>query len=154
MIINEIIPKDDMLEYLQISNISIIRSHSDSDSLGNYMCMIPGGGIDDTYILHSVDIYNFSNNIGIDMINCDVVAFVGCYTASHPIQSLPKSAVAAGADTAIGFYEAIDCSEAEDWTDAFSLYYLSGYSADYAALEAFLDVGTGTSIGNICIETN
>ena len=60
MIINEIIPKDDMLEYLQISNISIIRSHSDSDSLGNYMCMIPGGGIDDTYILHSVDIYIIS----------------------------------------------------------------------------------------------
>jgi hypothetical protein len=138
--------------YLQNCNFIAFRGHGNYDySRGSYMCMDIDNGYSNR--LYATNIYN-NNYIIVDMSNCDVALFVGCYTAKHSTKSLPKAAVAAGADTAVGFKEEIYCDEAEDWTMRFGHYYSSGYSADYSADLAYSYVGIDTSISSMDIITN
>ena len=113
MIINQTITKSTMLNYLQNSNIFMIRSHGGYNDFDTYMIMLPGGGINDDYQICAFDIYDLSTDTGIDMSDCDVAAFIGCHTGRDTILNLPQAAVFAGAGTAIGFSDTIYCNEAE-----------------------------------------
>lgn len=131
--------------YLANARVFILRAHGGIDDMGTYMSLDVYGANQ----IHSWDIYNYNSNTGIDMSNCDVAAFVGCYTSNHGRKSLPHSAVNAGARCAIGFATKIGCNDAERWTTAFALYNSCGYSAEDAAYHAVDYVGRNSSIASM-----
>jgi hypothetical protein len=127
------------------SNVIILFSHGNRDDNGTFMWIDKNRN----NTLHSQDMCN--NNI--DLSDCDVAAFVGCYTADHPTQSLPQIAVNLGADVGIGFTESIYINEAKEWTISFSLYNTTGYDAVTSAYKALQDIEAGSSINSIVIIT-
>ena len=88
------------------------------------------------------------------MSNCDVAAFVGCFTANHPTNSLPQAAVNAGASCAIGFETTIRCSQANAWTEFFAAYHCSGDSPEDAAHHAVNRVGRNSSVASMVVITS
>lgn len=88
------------------------------------------------------------------MSDCDVAAFVGCYTGNHTTQSLPQSAVNAGARVAIGFETEIYCNQANSWVSAFAAYHSFGDSPEEAAYYAHNYVGITTSIASMVVITS
>ena len=121
--------------HMENSNIFIMRSMGDSDDLGTYVRLSDGGML----FLHSWDIYNYEENNGINLSECELAVFAGCYTANHLTQSLPQAAVDAGADYAVGFGTDPECSEIAEWTKIFTIYYMDGEDVDTAALDAALE---------------
>ena len=65
--------------------------------------------------------------------------FVACYSGANQNDSLLNAAVAAGADVAIGFREAINCFTANEWVRCFFDYYTQGFSIVSSALMAIED---------------
>jgi len=143
-----IVPSSNTLtvrNYLRNAGVFILRAHGGIDDMGTYMSLDVYGANQ----IHSWDIYNYNSNIGIDMSNCYVAAFVGCYTSNHGSKSLPHAAVDAGARCAIGFATKIGCNDAERWTTAFAMYNSSGYSAEDAATRAVEYAGRNSSVASM-----
>ena len=109
---------------MENSKIFVSRGHGNYDSTGTCISLQSDIG---NIRLHSSDIYDFvSNEAIIDLSDCELMIFVGCYTGKIQGKSLPDAAVAAGAKIAIGFKESIDCKPANDWTRVFFEEYCSG----------------------------
>lgn len=72
----------------------------------------------------------------VDLTNCDLMLFVGCYTGTNDNTSLPYAAVAAGADCAVGFMDTINWVVADEWTEFFFNYYENGFSVERACYQA------------------
>lgn len=139
-IVTDFITCSSVKTYMAESRIFVSRSHGNSDGNGSYIILSE----DTTQYIHSCDIYNFSTNTAlVDLTNCDLMLFVGCYTGLNDDTSLPYAAVAAGADCAIGFMDTINWVVANEWTEYFFTYYASGFSAEracYAASSNFMNV--------------
>ena len=140
--------------YLGDCEFFAMRGHGNVDSnKGCFMELTSSEA--STLRLHSDDIYNFtSNSAVVNMSKCEVALFIGCHTANHSIKSMPKAAVAAGADTSVGFADYINCDDAEYWTEVFGDYYTCGYSAEYSAEIATLDGGVAATTICAVIERN
>lgn len=133
------INKRDILNYLGSNDIIAIMSHGSYSDIGTSMDLDPTQSLGTE--LHSWNIYHYgTNTIGVDMSDCKLAVFVGCYTAAHSTQSLPHAAVDAGAETAIGFEDCMDCEYAISWTQCFFNYYQMGESVDDAAFWASSDI--------------
>lgn len=110
--------------------IYVSRSHGDHTANETYILL----DSDESIRFYASDIYNFSTNTAvIDLSDCDLMLFVGCYTGKDDRYNLPDAAVAAGSDYAIGFKESINCGTANDWTELFFQYLSEGKSVDKAA---------------------
>ena len=147
-IVTDSISSDTVLDYMVDAQIFVSRSHGDVDDESTYILLNNSR----RSRLSSTHIYNFSTNrVVVDLSNCDLMLFVACYTAAHSTQSLPLAAVAAGANTAIGFKESIGCTTANTWTQRFFDYYNQGFSAEYSAREAASDCNYSNNIDSYLV---
>ena len=67
--------------------------------------------------------------------NLEIAVFVGCNTGYHTISSnnnLPSKVVEQGCIVSIGFESAINCGDANEWTEYFFEFLLYGYSVSNA----------------------
>jgi hypothetical protein len=142
-VITDSISVKDTKEYMQQCKIFVSRGHGNYNENLTYICLSKNSGEN----LTSWDIYYFLGDKPIiDLSNCDLMLFVGCYTAALEGGSLPDAAVAAGASCAIGFEESIYCDSANKWTEKFFEYYSKGYSAQRSAQYAADDCGEGDDV--------
>jgi len=138
----------ELKNYLINSDVIIFRSSGGYDSIGTYMYLNETA----TTWFHSWDIYNYNGNSGINMNDCEVAVFAGPQTANHETQSLPESAVNAGADIAIGFKKAVLSGELELWTERFSRLYASGTAADESAYSAAIFSGSTANLNSVTVK--
>ena len=80
----------------------------------------------------------------LDLSNLKLVVFCACETArgGEGANNLPSKVVQLGADTAIGFTEKINCSDANRWTNLFFENLARGYSVQTACNLVKNDVGS------------
>ena len=126
----------DVLQNMAKSRVYVSRSHGGVGDRAPYIVLKNSslGSITSADTLGSYDIYNFDTDIrAVDLSNCDIMLFIGCNTGTHEEHSLPHAAVAAGAETAIGFKESINCNTANEWTQYF--FYAYWYFSEYITVE-------------------
>lgn len=120
--------------YMQKSHLFVLRCDGGYSDIGTYAYINTSNA---ATTLHSWEIYNYTGNTGIDLRNCYLAIFAGCYTANHPTQSLPKAAIRAGAAHAIGFENNPSCIEISAWTHRFiDMYTDNEANLEYAAYTA------------------
>ena len=106
------------------SRIFVSRSHGDVDNNSSYIFL---KGKEPGHTLSSNDIYNFDTETAlVDLSNCELIIFVGCYTGAHSSKSLYHAAKAAGAKEVICFKDSILEKRANDWIGDFFEYYSQG----------------------------
>jgi hypothetical protein len=150
---------------MENSRIFISRSHGDFDENGTFLRLwlesSYDSNSDDIKIaaLHETDIYDYENQTAkIDLSECDIALFIGCYTGYDAVYPLNIAAVDAGADYAIGFSDTIICGAANDWTrEFFKLYdllYQQGEPIDYLDIAGQIQQKIDYSNEYESVETN
>ena len=150
---------------MENSRIFISRSHGDFDENGTFLRLwlesSYDSNSDDIKIaaLHATDIYDYENQTAkIDLSECDIALFIGCYTGYDAVYPLNIAAVDAGADYAIGFSDTIICGAANDWTrEFFKLYdllYQQGEPIDYLDIAGQIQQKIDYSNEYESVETN
>jgi len=134
--------------YLTTSDVVIICSLGGYDSIGTYMYLDAA----QTIWFHTGDIYNYNGNNGINMSDCEVAIFAGCYTANHSTRSLPQAATDAGADIGIGFTKAIGSSETNTWVEKYAYWYSIGTDADESAYSASIYAGSTPTLNSVVVK--
>ena len=142
-IITDAIGIKETQEYIEQCKVFVSRSHAyPSDSQTHIL-------LDKEYIysLGSWHLYNYlQDRPTLDLSNCDLMLFVGCYTSKVEGTSLPDAAVAAGAGCAIGFDDEINCDSANTWTERFFYYYSRGFPVSYCAQRAASECGSSDAV--------
>ena len=115
-------------EYLENSNAFILYTHGGWDSSGTYAYLTENGNS----TLHTTDIYNYVTGTHLDMSNCDIAIFAGCYTAYNSTYNLPLASVHSGANCGVGFADGVYCGALSTWIEKFSIFYNSGISTELA----------------------
>jgi len=115
--------------YLQNSNVFILHSHGDWNVSGSYIYLNESG----TNVLHANDIYNYNTASRIDMSDCKVAIFAGCYTSYNSSYNLPLASIHAGAYSSVGFDSNVECEVIGEWIKRFSYAHASQYNPAFAA---------------------
>ena len=140
-----------------IYNVFISRSHGNIVlSNGNEIAtciVLSRSDSSEQHLFESRDIYST-----FDLSNLKLAMFIGCYTAYDVSDgtNLPEAAVNAGAKTAVGFSDSINCQKANQWTIRLFEYLDEGYNLqaalnlmkaeeEDAAIDEFGDPGAGSS---------
>ncbi len=145
------IARQNVTDALRDCRIFVVRAHGGYNDNSTRIFLGNRNLDDEEERLWSYNLYNFEEMRAlIDLTDCDLLLFVACSSANHETRSLPRAAVLAGADCAVGFIDEIDCESANKWTKLFFEYYVDGYSVEmscfYAVNDLIFDGGLDTYV--------
>ena len=143
LIITDALNKKSLLMGMKYSDVFISRSHGGANTNPEGTLIVSHH--DKSEQLTTEVIFDYSTmTANVDLSNCSLLVFIGCETGASQTQSLPQAAVAAGADSAIGFREPIAVNRGGEWAEYFISYYYTDHSVHESiiyALESLTDYG-------------
>lgn len=131
-IMTESFPVVTTLSYMEDCRLFVFRGHGNINSVSkeSYISLKNGD-------LFASNIFNYNTNMRLrNFDNCELMLFVGCYTANMNGKGLPNAATMAGAECAIGFLDSIECESANKFTIEFFEYLEDGYTIREATKNA------------------